>query len=67
MGFSRHAPVRPIEPDRPKEVHKAYLASRKRFELERLPNIWSKKFLTNEFARRFVIGEVVLIAMTVAI
>jgi glycosyltransferase A (GT-A) superfamily protein (DUF2064 family) len=33
IGFSRHAPVLPIEPDRPKEVHKAYLVSRKRLSL----------------------------------
>jgi hypothetical protein len=39
----------------------------KAVEPVRLPNIWSEKFLTNKFARRFVMGEIVSIAMTVAI
>src|SRR5216683_2257679 len=64
IGLSRNAPVRPIEPDRPKEVHKACLASRKRLSLFACQIFGPKKFLTNKFARRFVIGEVVLIGMT---
>jgi hypothetical protein len=34
IGFSRRtSPLRSIEPDRPKEVHKGYLLKRKRFAL----------------------------------